>query len=321
MVFQNPFGSLNPRQTIGAALEEPLLVNTDDERRRAARRRARHDGEGGLAARVPSSLSAYVFRRPAPAHRDRARAHAAPEDPGARRAGVGARRLDPRAGAESARRSAGRVPARLCVRLARPVGGASHRRRSDGDLPRPRRRDRIANKRSSRRRSIPIRARCCRRRRSPSRGAKRERIILAGEPPSPFDPPPGCAFHPRCPLAFERCRTETPSAREPAGTGRRVLGGRDDERDLRLHRHRRRHGRLPDGEPPQRRPAQPRADPRGGRPRQLDLAAHSRRLSLCDRQRARRLALSHRAAGGPERPRHRLSARQGDRRLARRSTA
>ena len=28
MVFQNPYGSLNPRQTIGAALEEPLIVNT-----------------------------------------------------------------------------------------------------------------------------------------------------------------------------------------------------------------------------------------------------------------------------------------------------
>lgn len=28
MVFQNPFGSLNPRQTIGKAIEEPLLVNT-----------------------------------------------------------------------------------------------------------------------------------------------------------------------------------------------------------------------------------------------------------------------------------------------------
>lgn len=30
------------------------------------------------------------------------------------------------------------------------------------------------------------------------------------DPPSPFEPPIGCAFHPRCPLAFERCRTETP---------------------------------------------------------------------------------------------------------------
>lgn len=33
---------------------------------------------------------------------------------------------------------------------------------------------------------------------------------LAGEPPSPLSPPAGCAFHPRCPHAIERCRRETP---------------------------------------------------------------------------------------------------------------
>jgi peptide/nickel transport system ATP-binding protein len=39
---------------------------------------------------------------------------------------------------------------------------------------------------------------------------KRERIILPGDVPSPANPPPGCPFHPRCPYAFERCRTEVP---------------------------------------------------------------------------------------------------------------
>lgn len=34
---------------------------------------------------------------------------------------------------------------------------------------------------------------------------------IAGEIPSPIDPPPGCAFHPRCPLAFDRCRREVPA--------------------------------------------------------------------------------------------------------------
>jgi peptide/nickel transport system ATP-binding protein len=38
----------------------------------------------------------------------------------------------------------------------------------------------------------------------------RKRIILQGDVPSPLSPPPGCAFHPRCPHAFERCRRETP---------------------------------------------------------------------------------------------------------------
>ncbi len=38
----------------------------------------------------------------------------------------------------------------------------------------------------------------------------RDRIAMAGEVPSPVSPPPGCSFHPRCPLAFERCRRERP---------------------------------------------------------------------------------------------------------------
>jgi len=41
-------------------------------------------------------------------------------------------------------------------------------------------------------------------------GKKTQRIRLTGELPSPFDPPPGCAFHPRCPYADDRCRSELP---------------------------------------------------------------------------------------------------------------
>jgi peptide/nickel transport system ATP-binding protein len=38
----------------------------------------------------------------------------------------------------------------------------------------------------------------------------RARTPVGGEVPSPIDPPPGCAFHPRCPLANARCRAERP---------------------------------------------------------------------------------------------------------------
>jgi len=44
----------------------------------------------------------------------------------------------------------------------------------------------------------------------------RERAALAGDPPSPAEPPPGCRFHPRCPVAVDRCRREDPVLREAA---------------------------------------------------------------------------------------------------------
>jgi oligopeptide transport system ATP-binding protein len=40
------------------------------------------------------------------------------------------------------------------------------------------------------------------------------RIRLPGEPPNPATPPPGCKFHPRCPLATDLCRAEHPPLRE-----------------------------------------------------------------------------------------------------------
>jgi len=47
--------------------------------------------------------------------------------------------------------------------------------------------------------------------------AKKQRFQpIKGEMPSPLDPPPGCHFHPRCPFAMARCRSETPALREIA---------------------------------------------------------------------------------------------------------
>ena len=46
--------------------------------------------------------------------------------------------------------------------------------------------------------------------------AKRDRILLSGDVPSPINPPSGCPFHPRCPVAESRCRTERPEFRTVA---------------------------------------------------------------------------------------------------------
>jgi len=44
----------------------------------------------------------------------------------------------------------------------------------------------------------------------PDPDRRRQRIILAGDAPNPEDPPPGCAFHPRCPQVMPQCRTVIP---------------------------------------------------------------------------------------------------------------
>ncbi|MBL8831748.1 MAG: dipeptide ABC transporter ATP-binding protein [Rhodospirillales bacterium] len=50
----------------------------------------------------------------------------------------------------------------------------------------------------------------------PNPRLKKKRIILAGDVPSPINPPSGCRFHTRCPYAVARCKTEEPQIRELA---------------------------------------------------------------------------------------------------------
>ena len=45
----------------------------------------------------------------------------------------------------------------------------------------------------------------------PNPKLKREKRLLQGDVPSPINPPPGCAFHTRCPYAFDRCKVDAPA--------------------------------------------------------------------------------------------------------------
>lgn len=53
----------------------------------------------------------------------------------------------------------------------------------------------------------------------PAEQRRKRRVVLGGEIPSPIDPPPGCRFHTRCPVAVDICRSRSP---ELLGTGHEV---------------------------------------------------------------------------------------------------
>ena len=209
MVFQNPYGSLNPRQTIGKALEEPLLVNTHmsaSEREAAAlaimakvglrpefKDRYPHMFSGGQRQRI--AIARALVLRPKILVLD--------EPVSALDVSIRAQVLNLLAELQEDFRLAyvfvshdlsvvRHIADEVMVIYLGHAVEIGTREAIFGSPRHPYTRALLS--------ATPI----------AEPGAKKERMILKGEPPSPFNPPSGCTFHPRCPLAFDRCGREEP---------------------------------------------------------------------------------------------------------------
>lgn len=205
MVFQDPFSSLNPRMRIGAAVGEPLLAERLSRREREERvnamlarvglapehaRRYPHEFSGGQRQRV--AIARALVTRPDLVVCDEA---------------VSALDASIQAQVLNLLRDAQETFGLAYLFISHDLGVVGHMS------------DRVAVMYLGRILELAPRAALFREPAHPytrallaaapalRAAARRSAPALSGEPPSPFAPPEGCAFHPRCPEAMPRCRT------------------------------------------------------------------------------------------------------------------
>ena len=200
IVFQDPQSSLNPRMRVGDQIGESLRVQGLARGTELLDRVGALLGEVGLppalADRFPAELSGGQRQR------SRSRGRSRPASPGrVRRAGLRARRFGGGADREPAARSPRARRALLPVHLARHRGRRARGRSHRGLLSRSSRSKKGPRATSPRGRSTLTRRRSCPRRPIPIPPERENGSCSPGGPPDARNPPSGCPFHPRCPIA------------------------------------------------------------------------------------------------------------------------